>query len=46
MANCYCNNSRCEYHEDGLCEYEDVLLIDENGMCARFVYAVDDDSDA
>lgn len=34
----YCKNKECEYNEDGICEYEGNLAIDENGFCERFMY--------
>ena len=41
----YCNNDKCEYWEDGACEYDDTLHHDENGTCtcSSPVY---DDNDA
>lgn len=33
----YCN-ANCEYNEDGCCEYEGSLVIDEGGYCTRFRY--------
>ena len=34
----YCKNEKCEYNDDGSCEYEGNLIIDENGFCERFRY--------
>ena len=34
----YCNNANCEYYEDGDCEYEGSLKLDENGTCQCFRY--------
>ena len=33
ISGVYCSNCNCEYHEDGDCEYEGSLSLDENGTC-------------
>lgn len=34
----YCNNTDCEYNEDGCCEYVGSIVIDDGGFCTRFRY--------
>jgi hypothetical protein len=38
MSYAYCENDKCEYYEDGSCEYEGILKLDCNGSCTRFRY--------
>ena len=37
----YCNNEDCEYNEDGCCEYEGSIVIDNFGCCTRFRYKLE-----
>lgn len=32
----YCENEKCQYNEDGCCEQEGALKLDENGLCLSF----------
>ena len=36
--NVYCDANDCEYNEDGDCEYEGSLKLNECGLCERFRY--------
>ena len=33
----YCNNKKCEYSDDGSCEYGWPIVIDEDGFCMSFM---------
>lgn len=38
MNGAYCSNEQCEYNENGGCECEDTITIDEDGMCQSMEY--------
>ena len=42
MNGAYCGCEKCEYNEDGICEHEDSIQLDENGVCITIRYSLED----
>lgn len=45
VTSVYCEANTCEYYEDGCCEYEGSLKLDNNGLCMKFRYNIDLESE-